>query len=155
MIPELGHLALILALLAAAVLGTLPLVGAGFGDRAPIVEWVRLARPAAQVQFLFVAVSWICLVLAFAGDDFSVVNVASNSNSQLPMVYKITAAWGSHEGSMLLWILMLALWTAAVSVFSRHLPAEMLARVLGVMGLVSIGFILFTLLTSNPFERLL
>jgi cytochrome c-type biogenesis protein CcmF len=155
MIPEIGHFALILALLAAAVLGTLPLIGAGFGDRAPIVEWVRLARPAAQVQFLFVTVSWLCLVLAFAGDDFSVVNVASNSNSQLPMVYKITAAWGSHEGSMLLWILMLAMWTAAVSIFSRHLPSEMLARVLGVMGLVSIGFILFTLLTSNPFERLL
>jgi cytochrome c-type biogenesis protein CcmF len=154
MIPELGHFSLILALLTAVVLGTLPLIGAGFGTRAPIAEWVRLARPAAQVQFFFVAVAWACLILSFAGDDFSVVNVASNSNSQLPMIYKITAAWGSHEGSMLLWILMMSLWTAAVSVFSRHLPADMLARVLGVMGLVSAGFILFTLLTSNPFDRL-
>ena len=153
MIPELGHIALILALLTAVVLGTLPLVGAGFGERAPVVEWVRLARPAAQVQFLFVAVSWVCLVLAFAGDDFSVLNVASNSNSQLPMVYKITAAWGSHEGSMLLWIFMLTMWTAAVSIFSRHLPQEMLARVLGVMGLVSVGFILFKIGRASCRER--
>jgi len=150
MIPELGHFALILALLLALVQGTLPLVGAHKGVR----EWMALARPVAQGQFIFVVFAWICLVYSFVNSDFSVLNVATNSNSLLPTAYKIAASWGSHEGSMLLWVLMLATWGVAVSLFSRHLPDEMVSRVLGVMGLVAAGFILFMLLTSDPFDRL-
>jgi cytochrome c-type biogenesis protein CcmF len=149
-IPELGHFALILALLLALVQGTLPLVGAQKGVR----EWMALAKPAAQGQFLFVAFAFGCLVWSFLQNDFSVLNVAQNSNTQLPTAYKIAASWGSHEGSLLLWVLMMASWTVAVSLFSKHLPNEMVARVLGVMGLVSVGFLLFMILTSNPFDRL-
>nr|MCU0950933.1 cytochrome c biogenesis protein CcsA [Burkholderiaceae bacterium] len=150
MIPELGHFAMILALLLAIVQGTLPLVGAHKGVR----EWMSLARPAAFGQAFFVTFAWGCLVYAFMQDDFSVINVAQNSNTLLPMAYKIAASWGSHEGSLLLWILMLAGWGMAVAIFSRHLPEEMVARVLGVLGLVSVGFIAFMLLTSDPFDRL-
>jgi cytochrome c-type biogenesis protein CcmF len=150
MIPELGHFALILALLLAVVQGTLPLVGA----QKRIPAWMALARPAATGQFLFVLFAWLCLALSFVNNDFSVLNVATNSNSQLPLQYRIAASWGSHEGSMLLWVLMLSGWTVAVSFFSRHLPEEMVARVLGVMGLVSVGFLLFMLTTSDPFDRL-
>ena len=151
MIPEIGQFSLILALTLAFALGTLPLIGAARG----VPEWMALARPAAQGQFVFVAIAFGCLAWSFASSDFSVLNVASNSNSSLPLPYRIAATWGSHEGSMLLWVLMLAAWTVAVSVFSRGLPDEMVARVLGVMGLISTGFLLFMLLTSNPFERLL
>jgi len=150
MIPELGHFSLILALLLALVLGTLPLVGAA--RRIP--AWMALARPVARGQFVFVATAWICLAYSFVTSDFSVLNVATNSNSQLPVYYRFAATWGSHEGSMTLWVFMLSIWTLAVSLKSRHLPDEMVARVLGVMGLVSAGFLLFLLLTSNPFERL-
>ena len=150
MIPEIGHFALILALLLATILGTLPLIGA----HRRIGPWMAVARPAAQGVFLFVALAWVCLAYSFATSDFSVVNVATNSNTQLPMQYKIAASWGSHEGSMLLWVFMLSGWTVAVSLFSRHLPEEMVTRVLGVMGLVAVGFLLFMLLTSNPFDRL-
>jgi cytochrome c-type biogenesis protein CcmF len=113
------------------------------------------ARPAAQGQFTFVAIAFGCLAWSFIQNDFSVLNVATNSNSQLPIQYRIAATWGSHEGSLLLWVLMLNVWTVGVTVFSRHLPAAMVARVIGVLGLVSVGFLLFLLLTSNPFERLL
>ncbi len=150
MIPELGHFALILALLLATLLGTLPLVGAQRG----IAAWMALARPLAAGQFLFIAFAFGCLAYSFVANDFSVVNVATNSNSQLPLEYRIAATWGSHEGSMLLWVFMLGGWTAAVALKSRHLPDEMVARVLGVMGLVAVGFLLFMLLTSNPFDRL-
>jgi cytochrome c-type biogenesis protein CcmF len=150
MIPEIGHFALILALLLAIVQGTLPLVGAA--RRIP--AWMALARPVARGQFLFVALAFGCLAASFVGNDFSVLNVATNSNSQLPLQYRVAATWGSHEGSMLLWVFMLGAWTLAVTLLSRHLPDEMVARVLGVMGLVSTGFLLFLLLTSNPFERL-
>jgi len=150
MIPEIGHFSLILALTLAAAQAVLPIAGAA--RRVP--EWMALARSAAQGQFVFVAIAFGCLAWSFVNNDFSVVNVATNSNSQLPLQYRIAATWGSHEGSLLLWVLMLAVWTVAVSVFSRHLPDEMVARVLGVMGLVSVGFLLFLLLTSNPFERL-
>jgi cytochrome c-type biogenesis protein CcmF len=150
MIPELGHFALILALLLAAVQGTLPLVGA----HKRIPAWMALARPAAAGQFLFVLFAWICLALSFVANDFSVLNVATNSNSQLPLHYRIAASWGSHEGSMLLWVLMLAGWGVAVVVWSRHLPDEMVARVLGVLGIVAVGFLLFMLVTSDPFDRL-
>ena len=150
MIPELGQDALILALMLALARGVLPLLGANRGN----VVWMAFGRSAAQAQFLCVAFAFGCLMWSFAANDFSVLNVASNSNSQLPLAYRLAATWGSHEGSMLLWILMLTLWTCAVTLFSRHLPQELVARVLGVLGLLSVGFLLFILFTSNPFERL-
>jgi cytochrome c-type biogenesis protein CcmF len=151
MIPEIGHFALIMALLMAALLGTLPLLGAARGNSA----WMSVARPAAQSQFLFVLIAFVCLSYAFWSHDFSVLYVATHSNSALPWYYRLAAVWGGHEGSLLLWMLMLSGWTCAVSLLSRRLPEEMVARVLGVMGLIAIGFLLFVLETSNPFERLL
>jgi cytochrome c-type biogenesis protein CcmF len=151
MIPELGHFSLILALLVALVLGVLPLIGAERGNAA----WVALARPAAQVHFLLVATSFGCLAWAFYGNDFSVSYVAQHSNSLLPTIYRLAAVWGGHEGSLLLWVFMLSGWAMAVAAFSRQLPEAMVARVLGVLGLVSVGLLAFILLTSNPFERLL
>ena len=151
MVPELGHFSLILALCLAVTLGVLPLVGAFRGNNL----LMSIARPLAQGQFLFVVFAFGCLIYSFVTSDFSVQNVAANSNSKLPYYYRVTASWGSHEGSLLLWILMLAGWTFAVSVFSRNLPLEVIARVLSVMGLVAVGFLLFLLLTSNPFDRLL
>src|SRR6266850_1002166 len=150
MIPEIGQFALILALLLALTQATLPLLGAARGNR----SWIALAAPAGQAQFIFVAIAFCCLGYSFITNDFSVLNVATNSNSQLPLHYRLAATWGSHEGSLLLWVLMLGLWTVAVSLFSRHLPDEILARVLAVMGTISVGFLLFMLLTSNPFIRL-
>ncbi|MBS1208596.1 MAG: heme lyase CcmF/NrfE family subunit [Proteobacteria bacterium] len=150
MIPELGHFALILAFVIAAVLGSLPLLGAQRGDAA----LVAVARPAARLQFVLVVIAFICLAWAFVGNDFSVAYIAQHSNTRLPLVYRLTAVWGSHEGSLLLWGLMLTGWTAAVS-FSQRLPAVFSARVLAVLGLVSFGFLAFLLFTSNPFERLL
>lgn len=151
MIPELGHLAMILALCLCLVQATLPLIGAWRGDH----QWMSLAQPAAWGQFAFLLFSFICLTYAFMVDDFSVAYVANNSNTALPWYYKFSAVWGAHEGSLLLWALILAGWTFAVAIFSRHLPEEMLARVLAVMGMISIGFLLFLIVTSNPFERLL
>ena len=151
MIPELGHFALILAMFVALVQGTLPLLGAQRGS----TPWIALARPAARAQFLLVACAFACLTWAFVANDFSVIYVAQNSNSRLPIEYRIAGVWGGHEGSLLLWMLMLSGWTVAVSFLSRHLPDAMTARVLGVLGLVAVGFLAFILLTSNPFERLL
>jgi len=151
MIPELGNFALILALLLALIQGTLPIIGAARG----IPSWIALARPVVQGQFVFVAIAFFCLAYSFVNSDFSVVNVAQNSNSKLPLQYRFAATWGSHEGSLLLWTFMLACWSIAVSVFSKHLPNDMVARVLGVMGLVSVGFLIFMLFTSNPFDRML
>ncbi len=151
MTPELGHLALILALLVALTQGVLPIVGAQRGNAA----WIALARPAAQTQFVLVAFAFGCLTSAFLANDFSVAYVAQHSNSKLPTVYRAAAVWGGHEGSLLLWLLMLNGWTLAVSFFSRQLPQSMVARVIGVLGLVAAGFLMFILLTSNPFERLL
>ena len=151
MIPELGHFALIVALCIALTQAILPLAGAARGN----VFWMNVARPAAQGQFVFVAMAFACLAYSFVSNDFSVVNVATNSNSTLPWFYRMAATWGSHEGSLLLWVLMLTVWMLAVSVFSRHLPLEMVSRILGVMALISIGFLLFMLFTSNPFRRLL
>ncbi len=150
MIPELGQLALSLALVVALVQGTLPLAGAARGDTA----WMAVARPAAQAQALLIAFAFGCLVYSFAVNDFSVQYVASHSNSALPLHYRISGAWGGHEGSFLLWCSMLGLWMFAVTLFSAHLPEEMTARVLGVLGLLSAGFLAFMLFTSNPFERL-
>ncbi|HEY3025806.1 MAG TPA: heme lyase CcmF/NrfE family subunit [Pyrinomonadaceae bacterium] len=149
MIPEIGQFALIIALLLALTQATVPLIGAARGNR----SWMALAAPAGQAQFIFVAIAFCCLGYSFITNDFSVLNVATNSNSQLPLHYRLAATWGSHEGSLLLWVLMLGLWTAAVSLFSKHLPEDMLARVLSVMGVISVGFLLFMLVTSNPFAR--
>lgn len=151
MIPELGQFALILALLISVLQAALPLAGAARRN----IAWMNIARPAAQAQFLFVLFAFGCLAWSFLSNDFSVLNVASNSNSTLPWYYRFAATWGSHEGSLLLWVLMLAGWMFAVSVASRHLPLDMVARILGVMALISIGFLLFMLLTSNPFDRML
>ena len=151
MIPEIGHFALIMALCVAIVQGVVSIGGAQMGVR----SWMLLARPAAQAQFVFVAVAFVCLGYAFVNNDFSVTYVATVSNSMLPIQYRIAAIWGGHEGSLLLWALLLSVWTVAVARFSRNLPLEMVSRVIGVMGLISIGFILFMLFTSNPFERLL
>src|SRR5687767_7207550 len=150
MVPEIGQFALILALILALTQATLPLVGVARDNR----PWIALAAPAGQAQFIFVAIAFCCLAYSFITNDFSVLNVATDSNSQLPLHYRLAATWGSHEGSLLLWSLMLGLWTVAVSLFSRHLPDDMVARVLSVMGIVSVGFLLFMLLTSNPFARL-
>ena len=150
MIPEIGQFALIIALLLAVTQATLPLIGASRGNQ----TWIALAAPTGQAQFIFVTIAFCCLGYSFITNDFSVLNVATNSNSQLPLHYRLAATWGSHEGSLLLWTFMLALWTVAVSLFSRHLPEEMVARVLSVMGIVSVGFLLFMLFTSNPFTRL-
>ena len=151
MIPELGHFALILALAMALAQSVLPLVGATTGNR----HWMALARPSARGQFLFVVLAYAALTQAFVGNDFSVLYVAQHSNSALPLAYRVTAVWGGHEGSILLWVLILSGWTLAVSVFSKQLDEPTVARILGVMGLISAGFLLFTLLTSNPFLRLL
>jgi cytochrome c-type biogenesis protein CcmF len=151
MIPEIGQFALILALLLALTQATLPLIGAARGNRA----WIAVAAPAGQAQFIFVTIAICCLGYSFITNDFSVLNVATNSNSQLPLHYRLAATWGSHEGSLLLWTFMLGIWTVGVSLFSRHLPEEMVARVLSVMGILSVGFLLFMLLTSNPFARLI
>jgi len=149
-IPELGHFALILALLVAIAQSSLPLAGAAY--REP--RLMALAKPAARAQFLLVVTAFACLAASFVGNDFSVQNVATNSNSELPLHYRFAATWGSHEGSLLLWTLMLAGWTFAVTLFSRNLPPVLLARVIAVMGWVSVGFLLFLLFTSNPFDRL-
>ena len=150
MIPELGHFALILALLVAVAQGTLPLYGAQRRDAA----LMAIAKPAALAQFALVGFAFVCLGWSFATSDFSVELVAQHSNTQLPLQYRIAATWGSHEGSLLLWVLMLTGWASVVALRSRNLPAALQARVLAVMGLVGIGFLLFMLFTSNPFLRL-
>src|SRR2546422_5932380 len=150
MIPEIGQFALILALMLALTLAVMPQIGASRG----ISQLVAMARPTAQAQFIFVAVAFCCLAYSFINNDFSVLNVAANSNSHLPLHYRLAATWGSHEGSLLLWTFMLTIWMVAVTLFSNHLPEEIIARVLAVMAIVSTGFLLFMLLTSNPFERL-
>ncbi|MWL90226.1 heme lyase CcmF/NrfE family subunit [Cupriavidus sp. SW-Y-13] len=148
---ELGHFALICALLASFVQAVLPLAGATRG----FVPWMLWARRAAIAQWLLVLGAYLSLTFAFVDNDFSVRYVAGNSNSALPLMYRIAAVWGGHEGSMLLWTLMLAGWSCAVALFSRPLPLPFVARVLGVMGAISSGLLLFLLLSSNPFIRLL
>jgi len=151
MLPELGQVLLLLAMVVAALQAVLPLAGAARGNAA----WMAVARPAAHLQLLLLAGAFAILTHAFVVQDFSVRYVAANSNSLLPMVYRYSAVWGSHEGSLLLWALVLALWTSAVALFSRSLPPPVVARVLGVMGAVALGFLAFLVFTSNPFERLL
>ncbi len=150
MIPELGHFALTLALAVALLQTVLPLVGLRTANAA----LMRFAAPAARVQGALVLLSYVCLSYAFAVDDFSVRYVANHSNSLLPMHYKLSAVWGAHEGSLLLWLLVLSLWTVAVTVFRRGLPGPVAAGVIGVMGFISAGFLSFTVSVSNPFERI-
>ena len=151
MIVELGHYGLILALWVALLQGVMPLAGAAQGKYA----WQSLARPAAALQFALVLLSFLALAYAFWANDFSVLYVSEHSNTLLPTPYRLAAVWGGHEGSLLLWVLLLSLWTVGVAFFSRNLPLPMVARVIGVLGLISCGFIAFILTTSNPFERLL
>ncbi len=151
MIPEFGHYALILALCIAILQGILPLVGAHQGKR----EWLMLARPAAQTVFVLLAIAFVTLTWSFYVNDFSVLYVAEHSNSQLPLMYRIGAVWGGHEGSLLLWVFLLATWTFLVAQLSKALDEFMVARVIGVLGLVITGLLLFVLTTSSPFERLI
>jgi cytochrome c-type biogenesis protein CcmF len=151
MIPEIGQFSLILALCMAMVQATVPIWGAATGN----LPMMAVAKPAARGQFVLVLLAFCCLGYAFAVKDFSVLYVASNANSQLPLHYRLAAIWGAHEGSLLLWTFILTIWTVAVTLLSRHLPETMRARILGVMGLVSVGFLLFMLTVSNPFERLI
>ena len=150
MVPELGHFALLVALAVAGVQTTLPFVGMRNGSAALL----GFARPAARVQAGLVLVAYLCLSYAFVVDDFSVRYVADNSNSLLPLYYKLSAVWGAHEGSLLLWVLTLCAWTVAVTIFSRGLPERFVAGVLAVMGFISVGFLLFIVSVSNPFARL-
>ncbi len=150
MIPEIGHFALVLALIIALFQTVMPIVGAYRG----MPDLMSMGTHAARAQFLMIIISFIMLTWAFIENDFTVAYVAQNSNSALPIEYRISAVWGAHEGSLLLWVLMLSGWTYAVTVFSKSLPAHFLARVMGVLGFVSVGFLLFILMTSNPFDRL-
>ena len=151
MIPEIGHFALILALSVAIVQGVFPLWGSLTGKQ----HWVSMAKPAAYGQLFFLVISFACLLYAFIISDFSVKYVANNSNTQMPTVFRVSALWGAHEGSLLLWAMILSGWGAAVAFFSKGIPPIMLSRVLSIMGLVGVGFMLFVIVTSNPFERLL
>src|SRR6267154_621048 len=151
MIPEIGHFALIIALLLSISLGIFPILGAARNN----AVWMSTARPLAYGLLAFIGIAFAALAYSFLSNDFSVLYVSKHSNSQLPAQYRFAAIWGGHEGSLLLWVFFLSIWTSAVATFSKHLPKEMVARVLGVMGLVAVGFLLFTLLTSNPFKRLL
>ncbi|MFA0811809.1 heme lyase CcmF/NrfE family subunit [Microbulbifer epialgicus] len=151
MIPEFGHFALIAGLLLSIALAVLPM--AGSYTARPL--WMETGRPLALGVFGFILIAFICLTISFVQSDFTVKYVVQNSNSILPVFYKVTAVWGGHEGSILLWLLMQAGWAAAVALFGRQLPSELAARVLSVLGMVLIGFLLFILLTSNPFDRLI
>ena len=155
MIPELGNFALMLAALVAVMQGVLPIAGTLVRSPQTQVTLQSLARPTAALQFVLVAFAFGALATSFLNNDFSVLYVSQHSNSLLPKPYQFAAVWGGHEGSLLLWVLLLALWSVAVAVFSRSLPLDMVARVIGVLGLISVGFLLFILTTSGPFERLL
>ncbi len=150
MIPETGHFALILALMVALVQATVPMIGASRGDRA----WMDLARPAAFAQFALVAIAFGALVTCYVTSDFSVLNVAQNSHTDKPLLYKVSGVWGNHEGSMLLWVFILGLYGMAVAAAGGNLPPALRARALAIQAMIAIGFILFILLTSNPFARL-
>ncbi len=150
MVPEIGHFALILALCIALVQSILPLVGAQTNR----YNWIAVARPAAYTQLAALAVSYGCLTYSFLVHDFSVLYVANNSNSHLPTLYLYSGVWGAHEGSLLLWALVLSIWTSSVAFFSKSIPHITVARVISVLGIVMVGFLLFLIITSNPFERI-
>jgi len=151
MTAEIGHFALILALLVALVQSSLPMIGAARGDHA----WMATARPAALVQFGFVAIAFGCLTALYVTSDFSVLNVVQNSHTAKPLLYKISGVWGNHEGSLLLWVLILSVFGSAVAVFGTNLPPGLRSRVLAVQAMLAVGFYLFMLLTSNPFDRVM
>ena len=151
MLPELAHFSLIMALCFAGLLSIVPLSGTFMHDQ----TMMRTARPLAVMVFVFVAAAFFGLVTLFVTDDFSVRIIAQGSNLSLPLFYKVTALWGGHEGSLLLWSFILSCWMLAVTILSKDIPLDMIARVLSVMGMIAVGFLLFSLLTSNPFERLL
>ena len=151
MTVELGHFALVLALVVAAVQGSLPMLGASRGR----LDWMEVAGTAALTQVLLVAIAFGCLMFAYVTSDFSVLSVASNSSSSKPLLYKISGTWGNHEGSMLLWVLILAVFGAALAAFGRNLPPALKARALAVQAWIAVGFYLFILFTSNPFARLI
>ena len=151
MIAELGHFALIIALAMALLQSLVPMIGSFKGYS----SWMRLGSPLSMGQLFFVAISFVCLAMAFLNDDFSLKYVSQHSNTALPDHFKISAVWAAHEGSLLLWALILAAWTSAVALFSRALPLVLSARILSILGAISVGFALFLLYTSNPFERLL
>ena len=151
MIPEIGNFALMLAMVLALIQAIAPMIGAARG----VPALMTLGTSAARGQFFFVGMAFVCLAYSFYANDFSVLYVASNSNSALPLQYRLAAVWGGHEGSMLLWTTILSLWTLAVTLFSRHLPAEFRARIIGTMGLISLGFLVFIVFASNPFDRLI
>ena len=151
MIAELGHYALVLALCVALAQSIVPLAGAQKGDPALMAT----AKPAAYAQFLLVALAFGCLIHAFVVSDFTVENVVRNSHSQKPMLYKVSGAWGNHEGSMVLWSLILALFGASVAAFGRNLPPGLKARTLSIQAMIGVAFLAFIVFTSNPFERVL
>ena len=150
MIPEIGHFSLILSLMVALSTGVLSVWGGHLGRS----DWMAMARPGVQVLWVLTALSFGCLTYAFFTNDFSVTYVAQHSNSKLPAMYRIAGVRGGHEGSLLLWHFMLTSWMLAVSIFSRQLPDAMVSRVLGILSLIAVGFLLFMLVTSNPFLRL-
>jgi cytochrome c-type biogenesis protein CcmF len=149
MIPEIGHFALILALVVALVQGSVPIIGAARGN----AQWMAVARPAALLQLALIAIAFLALMWAYVVSDFTVLNVVQNSHTDKPLLYKISGVWGNHEGSMVLWVLILAAFGAAVAVFGGNLPPTLRARVLSVQAWIAIGFLAFSLLTSNPFAR--
>ncbi|MFC1673952.1 heme lyase CcmF/NrfE family subunit, partial [Pseudomonadota bacterium] len=150
MIVELGHFALVLGLMVAIFQAVVPMVGAARADH----QWMAFATPAAITQALLASFSFGALTYAYVVSDFSVLNVAANSHSDKPMLYKVSGVWGNHEGSMMLWVLILAIYGLAVAAFGRNLPPSLKARVLGIQALIALGFYLFILYTSNPFERI-
>ncbi len=149
MIPELGHFALILALCVALAQGTVPLIGAARGDH----RAMAFAGPAALLQLVLVLAAFLALMHAYVTSDFTLANVVANSHSSKPLLYKISGVWGNHEGSMVLWVLILAIFGSAVALFGGNLPPSLRARVLAIQALIAVGFLAFTLFTSNPFER--
>ena len=149
MIAEAGHFALTLALFVAIVQATLPMIGAHRGN----ALWMSMDKPSAIAQLLLVTFAFGCLTYSHVVSDFSVLNVVQNSHSLKPMLYKVAGVWGNHEGSLLLWVFILALFGSAVAMFGGNLPPTLRARVLGVQAMIAVGFFLFMLLTSNPFER--
>ena len=151
MIPEIGLFSLILSLFVALTLGILGIAG---GQQARS-DWMAMVRPCAQALWALTALSFVCLAYAFFTNDFSVAYVANHSNSKMPDLYRFAGVWGGHEGSLLLWDFMLVSWMLAVALFSKQLPDVMVSRILGILGLVAVGFLLFMLFTSNPFLRLI
>ena len=150
MIAEIGHYALALALVLAAVQGAVPLIGAARGD----LRLIAIARETAIGQAAFIAIAFFALMACYVTSDFSVATVAQNSHTLKPMLYKVAGVWANHEGSMVLWVLILSLFGLSVAVAGRNLPPPLRARVLAVQGLIGVGFLAFILFTSNPFVRL-